>query len=133
MAVTTFDRTRTQREREVKNALAGVRMEALEPSEEAPGIGCKMSSSGLVAMTALILNYRGFASLDTRLSMMQGDMKGLNKAMTAPEIDVALLKDEGVNPERRAAGTPRRLILGPGPSSAGLRGNASCAAFPRRF
>ena len=52
------------------------------------------SSSGLVAMTALILNYRGFASLDTRLNLMQGDMKDLNKAMTALEIDVALLKDK---------------------------------------
>lgn len=30
------------------------------------------SSSGLVAMTALILNYRGFASLDARLNMVQG-------------------------------------------------------------
>lgn len=51
------------------------------------------SSSGLVAMTALILNYRGFASLDARLNLMQSDMKDLNKAMTALEVDVALLKD----------------------------------------
>ena len=59
----------------------------------------------LVAMTALILNYRGFASLDARITslesrvdarfnLMQGDMKDLNKAMTALEIDVALLKDK---------------------------------------
>lgn len=69
-------------------------------------------SSGLVAITALILNHRGFesinarigsleatvntrfASVDNRLNMMQGDMKDLNKAMTALEIDVALLKDK---------------------------------------
>jgi hypothetical protein len=38
MAVTTFNQTRIQREREVENALASVRMEGLEPSEEAKGI-----------------------------------------------------------------------------------------------
>jgi hypothetical protein len=35
MAITTTDRTRTQREREVENALASVRMEGLEVSSEA--------------------------------------------------------------------------------------------------
>ncbi len=35
MAVTTTDRARTQRAREVENALASVRMEGLEPSDEA--------------------------------------------------------------------------------------------------
>ncbi len=60
--------------------------------------------SVLVAVTALVLNYRGFASLDARLlaletrvdnrlNLMQQDMKDLNKAMTALEIDVAMLKD----------------------------------------
>ena len=38
MAVTILDQTRTQREREVANALASVRMEGLEPSAEAKGI-----------------------------------------------------------------------------------------------
>ena len=38
MAVTTLDQTRTQREREVANALASVRMEDLEPSAEAKDI-----------------------------------------------------------------------------------------------
>ena len=70
------------------------------------------SSSGLVAITALLLNYRGFTSIDgkfvslearmlafetridSRLNTMQQDMKDLNKAMTALEIDVALLKDK---------------------------------------
>jgi hypothetical protein len=63
------------------------------------------SSSGLVAITALLLNYRGFASLDARLlaletrvdnrlNMMQGDMKAMNKTMTAIEIDVARLKNK---------------------------------------
>jgi len=79
--------------------------------------------SVLVAITALILNYRGFAALDgrfsslearmtsfesrvdgrfaslearfdARLNSMQADMKDLNKTMTALEIDVALLKDK---------------------------------------
>ncbi len=59
------------------------------------------SSSGLVAMTALLLNYRGFVSIDghfasveRRLDSLQADMKDLNKAMTALEIDVALVKDK---------------------------------------
>lgn len=80
------------------------------------------SSSGLVAITALVLNYRGFTSIDGRFSSldnrfaaidhrfdsidnrfnsiehrldaMQEDMKSLNKAMTALEIDVALVKDK---------------------------------------
>lgn len=71
--------------------------------------------SVLVAITALLLNYRGFASIDNRfasidnrfasidnrfasierrLDMMQSDMKDLNKTMTALEIDVALIKDK---------------------------------------
>lgn len=66
-----------------------------------------ISSGGsvLIAVTALILNYRGFSSLDTRmlsletrvdarLNLMQSDMKDLNKAMSALEIDVAKLKDK---------------------------------------
>ena len=66
-------------------------------------------SAALVAVTALLLNYRGFASIDgkftslearmlafetrvdSRLNMMQADMKDLNKTMTALEIDVAPL------------------------------------------
>jgi hypothetical protein len=76
-------------------------------------------SSGLVAITALILNYRGFSlidgrfsslesrfssfensvnnrftSLERRLDSMHADMKDLNKTMTALEIDVAVLKDK---------------------------------------
>jgi hypothetical protein len=70
------------------------------------------SGSGLVAITALVLNYRGFASIEAtmnsrfasvdnrfasierRLDMMQADMKDLNKTMTALEVDVALVKDK---------------------------------------
>ena len=73
----------------------------------------------LVAITALILNHRGFtffgarlasiegrfASLDARmmsfenrvdgrLNSIQADMKDLNKRMTALAIDVALVKDK---------------------------------------
>jgi len=68
--------------------------------------------SVLIAITALVLNYRGFASIDgrfaslearmlsfegrvdARLNMLQSDMKDLNKTMTALELDVALLKDK---------------------------------------
>jgi len=77
------------------------------------------SSSGLVAITALVLNYRGFnaidgrfaslessmnsrfasvdnrfASIERHLDMMQVDMKDLNKTMTALEVDVALVTDK---------------------------------------
>jgi len=38
MAITTLDQIRIQREREVENALASVRMEGLEPSAEALGV-----------------------------------------------------------------------------------------------
>jgi hypothetical protein len=38
MAVITADRARTQRAREVENAVASVRMEGLEPSDEAKAI-----------------------------------------------------------------------------------------------
>jgi len=38
MAVTTLDQTRIQRQREVENALASVRMEGLDPSAEAKGV-----------------------------------------------------------------------------------------------
>jgi hypothetical protein len=69
-------------------------------------------SSVLVAVTTLVLNYRGFASIDSRfaslesrmlafesrvdarLNMMQSDMKDLNKAMIALELDVAKLRDK---------------------------------------
>jgi hypothetical protein len=55
-----------------------------------------ISSGGtaLVAVTALLLNYRGFASIDARMNLMQSDMKDLNRTMTAVEIDFALLKDK---------------------------------------
>lgn len=38
MSVATVDRTRTERAREVDNALASLRIEGLEPSDEAKGI-----------------------------------------------------------------------------------------------
>ena len=71
------------------------------------GIVALIGSGGsvLVAVTALLLNYRGFASIDARMlslearvdarfNLIQADMKDLNKSMTALEIDVALLKDK---------------------------------------
>ncbi len=69
-------------------------------------------SSVVIAITALVLNHRGFASLETRmlalenrvdarlnlmqsaLNLMQADMKDLNKTMSAIEVDVARLKDK---------------------------------------
>jgi hypothetical protein len=52
-----------------------------------------ISSGGsvLIGITALLLNYRGFVSIERRLDLMQADMKDLNKTMTALEIDVARL------------------------------------------
>jgi hypothetical protein len=40
-----------------------------------------ISSGGsvLVAVTALLLNYRGFASINARLNLMQSGMKDLNR------------------------------------------------------
>jgi hypothetical protein len=62
------------------------------------------SGSVLVAITALVLNYRGLASLESRMTSLEGrvdlrfnsiqnDMRDLNKAITALEVDVSLLKD----------------------------------------
>jgi flagellar capping protein FliD len=73
-------------------------------------------SSALVAITALLLNYRGFSSLenraaslenrfssfenrfasletrmDARFNLMQSDMKDFNKALASIESDVARL------------------------------------------
>ena len=77
-----------------------------------------ISSGGsvLVAVTALVLNYRGFASIDARmlslenrvdsrivslenrvdarLNLMQADMKDLNKAMAALDADMGRIKDK---------------------------------------
>ncbi len=54
--------------------------------------------SVLVAITALSLNYRGFTSIDGRFASLeaQSDMKELNRAMTALEVDVALLNKAGL-------------------------------------
>jgi len=70
-----------------------------------------VASSCTVAITALIVNYRGFeamesrfaslesavntrfGSVERRLDTMHTDMKGLNTTMTAVETDVAVLKD----------------------------------------
>lgn len=47
---------------------------------------------GILSNTALFLHLS--TRIDHRLDLMQGDMKDLNKAMTAIEVDVALLKDK---------------------------------------
>jgi hypothetical protein len=80
------------------------------------------SSSGLVAITALLLNYRGFASMEATMNSrfaslessmnsrfasvdnrfasierrldMQVGMKDFNKALTALQVYVALVKDK---------------------------------------
>jgi len=46
---------------------------------------------GILSNTGLFLHLS--TRLDKRMDSMQEDMKSLNRAMTALEIDVALLKD----------------------------------------
>jgi cell division protein FtsB len=68
-------------------------------------------SSVLIAVTALLLNYRGFTALhgrfaaletrmqsfefrfDARLTSLQADMKDLHKRMKAVQINVSRLKE----------------------------------------
>jgi hypothetical protein len=68
--------------------------------------------SVIVAVTALLLNYRGFNAIDSRfaslessmnsrftsvenrLNILQSDLKDFNKTLTAIEIDVAKVKDK---------------------------------------
>ncbi len=68
-------------------------------------------SSTLIAVTALLLNYRGFTAIggrfaalearlqsfeprfDARLALLHADMKDLNKRMKAVQIDVSRLKE----------------------------------------
>jgi hypothetical protein len=56
-----------------------------------------LANTGLFVHLSSTMNGR-FAALesrlDHRLDMMQSDMKDLNRAMTALETDVALLKDK---------------------------------------
>jgi hypothetical protein len=56
-----------------------------------------LANTGLFIHLSGTLNTR-FAALeakfDHRLDLMQSDMKDLNKAMTALEVDVAALKDK---------------------------------------
>lgn len=54
-----------------------------------------ISSSGtlLVAITALLLNYRGFVSLERRIERVEQDMKEFFKLMSILSADVARLKD----------------------------------------
>lgn len=51
---------------------------------------------GILSNTGLFLHLS--TRIDSRLDRMQNDMKDLNKAMTALEIDVALLKDRAKLP-----------------------------------
>jgi hypothetical protein len=58
------------------------------------------AGSMIVAVTALILNYRGFVSIDSRfgsierrLDRIEDDLKDFNKTMIAVELDLSKVKD----------------------------------------
>ena len=55
----------------------------------------------VIAVTALVLSYRGFASIDgrfvsieRRLDMMQQDLKEFYKTLAQHDADIALLKNK---------------------------------------
>lgn len=47
----------------------------------------------LVSITALLLNYRGFVSLERRIERVEQDMKEFFKLLSILSADVARLKD----------------------------------------
>jgi hypothetical protein len=47
----------------------------------------------LVSITALLLNYRGFVSLERRIERVEQDMKEFFKLLSVVSADVARLKD----------------------------------------
>ena len=48
----------------------------------------------LVPITALILNYRGFASIERRMEILEADLKEFYKVQSAPATDIALIKNK---------------------------------------
>ena len=47
-----------------------------------------------VAITALLLNYRGFSSLERRLEVIETDLKEFFRQLARHEADIARLKDK---------------------------------------
>jgi len=47
-----------------------------------------------VAITALLLNYRGFNSLERRLEIIETDLKEFFRQLARHETDIARLKDK---------------------------------------
>ncbi len=50
-------------------------------------------SSVLIAVTALLLNYRGFNSLERRLEVLEHDVKEFFKLVSRFDTEIARLKD----------------------------------------
>ncbi len=48
----------------------------------------------LVPITALILNYRGFASIERRMEILEADLKEFYKVQSAQATDIALIKNK---------------------------------------
>ena len=56
-------------------------------------------SSVIVAVTALLLNYRGFVSIERRIERVEDDLKEFNKIMKAVDIDIGRIKEHiGLKP-----------------------------------
>lgn len=54
-------------------------------------------STFLTALSALLLVYRGFASIERRLEIIEGDLKQFFKDLTRHESDIATLKERKSN------------------------------------
>ena len=48
----------------------------------------------LVPITALILNYRGFASIERRMEILEADLKEFYKVQSGQATDIALIKNK---------------------------------------
>ena len=47
-----------------------------------------------VAVSALVLNYRGFGSLEKRMLVMEADHKEFFKIVTRQDTDITYMKDD---------------------------------------
>jgi len=56
------------------------------------------AGSVAIAITALLLNYRAFASIERRLEVMESDLKEFFKALSRHDTEITRLKDKtGLN------------------------------------
>jgi hypothetical protein len=51
------------------------------------------SGAIIVPVTALLLNYRGFASLERRLEIIEKDLKDFYKSLAEHDKEIARIKD----------------------------------------